>query len=172
MVREVVAANLRRIRVAAGLSASELAQATGLAKATVWAIENGGANPRLDTLAALAEALRVDVAALLAPLPVPAVEVVRAGRGERGKVAGVTVQALAGGTTMVEVPARHEQELPAERDRARVVYVLDGRLETGPVEAPTELGVGDSAAFSAASPTLLRTGARRAHALVLLTGAG
>lgn len=164
--------NVRRLRVAAGLSASEVAKATGLSKATVWAIEQGGANPRLDTLGALARTLRVELPELLSPLPPPAVEVVRAGRGERVKLAGVTAQMLAAGAMTLQVPARHESELPGEPERWRLVFVLDGRLTTGPVEAPTELDVGDCAAFDAAGPTLLRTDARRARALVLLTQAG
>lgn len=168
---DALAVNFHRLRIAGALSISDIARATGLAKATVWAIEQGGANPRLDTLVALAEALRVEVADLLAPLPPPAIEVVRAGRGERVKRDGLTVQMLVAGAVTVDVPARHESALAAEPDRWRLAYVLEGHLTTGPVEAPTELGPGDCAAFGAASPTLLRTGGRRARALLLLTPA-
>src|SRR3954447_12546857 len=78
-----LAGNLRRLRVAARVSLSELARATGVGKATLSAIENGRGNPTVETLAALADALGVPVVDLLdAPRPAP-VTVVRAGRGER-----------------------------------------------------------------------------------------
>jgi transcriptional regulator with XRE-family HTH domain len=81
--RAALAANLRRLRVAARTSLSELARATGVGKATLSAIENGRGNPTVETLAALAAALGVPVVDLLAvPEPAP-VTVVRAGRGER-----------------------------------------------------------------------------------------
>ena len=53
------AANLRRLRIARHLSLSELARATAISKATLSSIENGRANPTVETLAALAGALRV-----------------------------------------------------------------------------------------------------------------
>src|SRR3954451_15523920 len=78
-----LAANLRRLRIAARTSLSELARATGVGKATLSAIENGRGNPTVETLAALAAALGVPVVDLLdVPEPAP-VTVVRAGRGER-----------------------------------------------------------------------------------------
>src|SRR3954469_9486382 len=77
-----LAANVRRLRVAARISLSELARATGVGKATLSAIENGRGNPTVETLAALAGALGVPVVDLLdMPAPAP-VTVVRAGRGE------------------------------------------------------------------------------------------
>src|SRR3954452_4392253 len=79
--RAALAANLRRLRVAAHTSLSELARATGVGKATLSAIENGRGNPTVETLAALAGGLAVPLVDLLAvPAPAP-VTVVRAGRG-------------------------------------------------------------------------------------------
>src|SRR4051794_28965270 len=78
--RAAVAANLRRLRVAARTSLSELSRTTGVGKATLSAIENGRGNPTVETLAALAAALGVPVVDLLeAPRTAP-VSVVRAGR--------------------------------------------------------------------------------------------
>lgn len=152
----VLASNQRRLRVAAGLSQAELAAAASVTKSTVAAIEQGRANPRLDTLTAIAEALRVEVTELLAPPAGPAVEVVRAGG-----------DGLAAAGRLLDVPARSERELPPEDDGLRFLYVLEGTLVSGPVEAPTELDAGDSAAFPATSPMLLRTGRRAARALLL-----
>ena len=64
-----LARNLRRLRIARQLSLSELARATGMSKATLSSIENGRANPTVDTLASLAAALRVALVELLAELP-------------------------------------------------------------------------------------------------------
>src|SRR3954452_4268606 len=72
-----LAANLRRLRIARHLSLSELARATAMSKATLSGIENGRANPTVETLAALAGALRVPVGELLAEPPLGEVRVVR-----------------------------------------------------------------------------------------------
>ena len=156
----VLAANQRRLRVAAGLSQTELAVAASVTKSTVAAIEQGRANPRLDTLETIARALGVEVAELLAAGDAPTVEVVRAG-----------ADVLAAGGLLLEVGRGEQRELPGEADGRRFLYVLEGRLISGPVEAPTELDAGDSAAFPATSPMLLRTDRRSARALLLTMGA-
>ena len=46
----VVAANLRRLRGGQGRSLSELARASGIAKATLSALEAGRGNPTIETL--------------------------------------------------------------------------------------------------------------------------
>ena len=55
--QDVLAANLRRLRIARRLSLSELARATGMSKATLSSVESGRSNPTIETLAALAGAL-------------------------------------------------------------------------------------------------------------------
>src|SRR6516164_5925426 len=79
--QDVLAANLRRLRIARHLSLSELARATSMSKATLSSIENGRANPTVDALASLAAALRVPLGELLEELPPGEVKVVRARRG-------------------------------------------------------------------------------------------
>src|SRR3954469_24313391 len=79
-----LAGNLRRLRVAARVSLSELSRATGVGKATLSAIENGRGNPTVETLAALAAALGVPLVDLLAVAAPAPVAVVRAGQGEPG----------------------------------------------------------------------------------------
>src|ERR1700759_4422891 len=78
-IQDVLAANLRRLRIARHLSLSELARATTMGKATLSGIENGRANPTVETLAALAAALRVPIGELLEELPLGELRVVRAG---------------------------------------------------------------------------------------------
>src|SRR5437660_1616148 len=80
-VQELLAANLRRLRIARHLSLSELARATVMSKATLSGIENARANPTVETLAALAAALRVSMAELLAEPTLGEIRIVRAAQG-------------------------------------------------------------------------------------------
>lgn len=64
--QRIVASNLKRHRTRRGLSLVALARASGIAKATLTSIESGSANPTIDTLWSIAEALDIDFAELLA----------------------------------------------------------------------------------------------------------
>ena len=77
----VVAANLRRLRGAQGRSLSELARASGIAKATLSALEAGRGNPTIETLSSLATALGVPFGDLLASGAPEPVHVVHAAEG-------------------------------------------------------------------------------------------
>lgn len=55
--REAVGANVRRLQRTANMSQAVLAERAGLSPAYVSMMERGLANPRLETLAALAHAL-------------------------------------------------------------------------------------------------------------------
>ena len=77
----VVAANLRRLRGEQGRSLSELARASGIAKATLSALEAGRGNPTIETLSSLATALGVPFGDLLAGGAPEPVHVVHAARG-------------------------------------------------------------------------------------------
>ncbi len=167
---EVLAANLRRLRIARHLSLSELARATGMGKATLSGIENGRANPTVETLAALADALRVPVSELLEEPPLGEMHVVRAAQGAGPRRA---LEAFAPGGELevaeVALAARTTQDHDARPTGARGgVYVLEGTLIAGPVERSTELGAGDYLAFPADVPHVLETGRRAARALVLV----
>jgi len=68
--REAVGANVRRFRRAANISQAVLAERAGLSLAYVSMMERGHANPRLETLAALADALNtspVDILTAVQP---------------------------------------------------------------------------------------------------------
>lgn len=62
---ESIGRNLRRYRALRGLPALELAQRSGIARATLSALEAGRGNPTLDTLAAVAGILGVEVVDLM-----------------------------------------------------------------------------------------------------------
>lgn len=58
--RNVLARNLRRLRLERGLSQENLAAEAVIRQALVSAIEAGSSNPTLDSLSKLARALQVD----------------------------------------------------------------------------------------------------------------
>ena len=171
----VLAANIRRLRVARHMSLSELARATGIGKATLSAVENGRANPTVSTLTALADPLGVSAGELLEEPALGEIRVVRAGQGTREGRDGVeervigTVQ-VAGPARLRELalPARHVHRSGAGDPGAREeLLVLQGKLIAGPAERITELAVGDYASFPADVPRVYETGRQAARALVV-----
>ncbi len=173
-VQEVLAANLRRLRIARHLSLSELARATGMSKATLSGVEAGRSNPTVETLASLAGALRVTLPELLEELPLGEVRVVRASRSQPEVADGVSRRALdaitGGEIELAELewePRRVHEPGPRSAGSRAHVYVLAGKLIAGPVERVTELAAGDYAAFPIDVPHLYETRRSPARALVL-----
>jgi transcriptional regulator with XRE-family HTH domain len=157
-----VAANVRSLRLEAGLTLADLASAAGLGKSTLAQLESGRANPSVETLWALAAALRVPFARLV----------------EEERTALRVVRAR-------DVPAMHSAETPgwagrllsASHSRGTFdLYALDleggavrhadphhagvvehlvvvvGRLRAGPESGPVELDAGDLVTFGADVP--------------------
>lgn len=170
--RETLARNLRRLRVARRWSLSELAAATGSGKATLSAIENGRANPTVDTLAALAAALGVELTALLEPAAADELALVRAADREPATDGVARLAAAEAGElqhAQLEPHSRVERE--ARQGGGRVhVLVTRGTLVAGPAERIVELGPGDYLSFPADRPYELSTAGRRGAALVLVEG--
>jgi len=174
-LQEVLAANLRRLRIARHLSLSELARATRMSKATLSVIENGKANPTVETLATLGSALRVSVGELLEELPLGEIRVLRAAQSPPrldGQPSERLLEALtlSGNLDVVELslPARHVHELDPKPNGTRAhLYVLEGKVIAGPVERITELGPGDYASFPADVPHVLEAGRQRIRVLLL-----
>jgi len=174
-VQGVLAANLRRLRIARRLSLSELARATRISKATLSSIENGRANPTVDTLAGLAAALRVSIAELLEELPPGEVRIVRGTRARLGQLDGIDQRGLDelsvdGQLRLAEISlaAHQARELDAKPVGSRAhVFVLEGKLIAGPVERITELAAGDYASFPTDVPHVYEAGRAPARALLL-----
>jgi transcriptional regulator with XRE-family HTH domain len=174
-VRDVLSANLRRLRIARHLSLSELARATTMSKATLSGIENGQANPTVETLAALAGALRVSVVELLDELPLGEVRVLRASQARPARRDGIAhrlLESLEGGGDVevaeIALEARQTREAEPRPEGARTsLYVLEGTLITGPVERSTELGAGDYISFPADVDHVFAAGRRPARALTV-----
>jgi transcriptional regulator with XRE-family HTH domain len=66
---QIGAQNHRRAREQAGMSLSELAHASGIARSTLARLEAGEGNPRRSTIVALSSALDVSASVLLADMP-------------------------------------------------------------------------------------------------------
>ena len=165
--QEVLASNLRRLRIARRLSLSELARATGMSKATLSSVESGRSNPTIDTLAGLAEALRVSLGELLEEPPLDEVRIVRrGGQGvlDRSDDHGIELSERTWSARQVEEP-----DFGPAGARSGV-YVLEGKLIAGPVEQMTELSPGDYASFPVDVPHVYETERASARALVITYG--
>jgi transcriptional regulator with XRE-family HTH domain len=174
-VQGVLAANLRRLRIARRLSLSELARATSISKATLSSIENGRVNPTVDTLAGLAGALRVSIAELLEELPPGEVRIVRKAQARISQLDGIPRRSLDelsvdGELRVAEISlaAGQARELDARPVGSRAhVFVVEGKLIAGPVERITELAGGDYASFPTDVPHVYEAGREPARALLL-----
>jgi transcriptional regulator with XRE-family HTH domain len=157
-----VASNVRALRLDAGLTLNDLASAAGLGKSTLAQLESGKANPSVETLWAIAAALRVPFARLVEEERT-ALRIVRArdvppmhsaeapgwaGRllaasHSRGTFDLYTLD-LDAGTT------RHAD--PHHAGVVEHLIVVVGRLRAGPVSGPVELEAGDLVTFAADVP--------------------
>jgi transcriptional regulator with XRE-family HTH domain len=157
---DAVAANLRRVRAARGLSTVELARRSGVARATLAQLEAGRGNPTLETLYALANTLGVGLGDVIVPLVADDVEVVRADEGAR--VAGAAVRArlvarlpAGAGLELYDLtlrPGRRQRSQPHPAGVVEHLLVHTGRVRAGPESAPVELGPGDYARYAANVP--------------------
>ena len=68
-VRRMVGENVRRLRLAAGISQAELAQRMGVDRAYISGLELGQRNPTVVTLWHLAQALKTHLRELFGDLP-------------------------------------------------------------------------------------------------------
>jgi len=156
-----LALNVRRLREAHQLSLGQVAERSGIAKATLIKIERERTNPTLGTLTALAGVFSVEIADLIADERGPQVEVVRAGDGmDVSDDAGIgrILKRKLTGSTIVEI---HDTRFRAGRSEISIshgagarehVLVRKGRVRVGPVDAQVELGPGDYATYVADRP--------------------
>jgi len=173
----VIAASLRRERERAGLSLTELARRAGLAKSTLSQLEAGTGNPSVETLWALGVALGVPFSRLVEPAA-PSVRVVRAGEGprvpsEQANYAGTLLSAGAPHARrdlyVIELEpgkVRHaEAHIPGSVEH---LVVGAGRIRTGPLDQPVELGPGDYASFAGDLPHSYEALAKRSWAVLVM----
>jgi transcriptional regulator with XRE-family HTH domain len=160
-VRARVAATVRDLRARSSRSLADLASAAGIGKSTLHAIESGDANPSIETLWALANALSVPFGELLDP-PQPQVRVVRADTAPRVDSESSTLQAHLMTATArgarVEVytldvePGAERDAAPHSSGTVEHVLVTAGQLRVGPTSDPAVLDPGDLASFPGDAP--------------------
>ena len=169
----VVAANLRRLRGEQGRSLSELARASGFAKATLSALEAGKGN---QTLSALATALDVPFGDLLAGGEPEPVHVVHAAEGTSvpGTANDLRLIVRLPGSPPIELyearfPPRSKRAAGAHGPGTREhVLVTQGALRTGPTGRAVDLRAGDYAGFAGDEMHLYEAGPRGARALLIM----
>lgn len=139
-----VGERLRAARRERGWSLAALAERAGVGKGSLSEIENGGRNPTLSTLYALAGALGLPLSTLLAE------------PGSRITSPGVEAQLLDvhdSAAATVEVyrlllaPGAQHRSVPHGPDVVEHLLLTRGRARVGRVGAEIEIGVGESAAW-------------------------
>lgn len=154
--KEALAGNVRRLRLARGMSLRDLAETTGSSKALLSQIERGVANPTIGVLTRIADALDVTLHELVrSPLLAP--QLVPGDWSDLGSIDEVAVRTL---FTSFErrrleisesaVPAGHSSSKSSHgRGSVEYAYVLDGAVTVASNGWTVELGRGDGLRFSA-----------------------
>ena len=160
-VAATVGQNVRTIRTARGLSISELARQSGVAKGTLSQLETGRGNPTLETLFLVSGALGASVGSLIAGPDRPDIRVLRAGEGTElyeGSLTARLLDRVDAGTDQLELydlciePAEHRESPAHTRGVFEHLLVRSGRMLAGPAAAPVELEPGDYASYRADAP--------------------
>ncbi|MCX5095564.1 helix-turn-helix domain-containing protein [Streptomyces sp. NPDC001002] len=167
-----VGAKIRLRRQQRGMSAAEMARRAGLSKATLSQLEAGNGNPTIDTLDAIAIALRIPIADLLArdadtgPVFRPGTDV------EPGEVSRELLRRISSGNSLeiwrLRIPAETELAgVPHATGTIEHLLIATGHVTAGPVDAPQDLGPGDMLAFAGDAPHFYRTGAEEVDITVV-----
>jgi transcriptional regulator with XRE-family HTH domain len=173
-----VAANVRALRLDAGLTLADLAAAAGLGKSTLAQLESGRANPSVETLWAIAAALQVPFARLVEEERV-ALRVVRARDvppmhsaetpGWTGRL--LTTSHLRGTFDLYALDLEAGAVRHAAPHHSGVVEhlaVVVGSLRAGPQSGPVVLEAGDLVTFAADVPHVYE-GIETTHCVLLMS---
>jgi transcriptional regulator with XRE-family HTH domain len=155
-----VGAKIRLRRQQRGMSAAEMARRAGLSKATLSQLEAGKGNPTIDTLDAIAVALRIPIAHLLAR-DAGTGPVYRLGSpAEPGEVARELLRRISSGNSMeiwrLRIPPETELTgVPHATGTIEHLLIAAGHVTAGPVGAPQDLGPRRHARLRRRCPALL-----------------
>lgn len=151
---ENIAANLAAARHNLGMTLNDLAAAANVSKSTLHDIERNAANPRLDTLYAIADALDLNLGDLIAARS-PTIEVTRADQGAIAAGMSVTARLLhriarAGDVEVYDITlsADKQESEPHRSGTSECLIVHSGTVEVGPSGTTATLQAGDSAWFA------------------------
>ncbi|WP_369264493.1 helix-turn-helix domain-containing protein [Streptomyces sp. R35] len=168
-----VGAQIRRRREQRGMTGSELARRSGLSKATLSQLEAGKGNPTIETLDALAVALRIPLTDLLTRDTDPGPVFVAGTAAVEGEVGRELLRRISGGNSLeiwrLRMPPGTELEgVPHATGTVEHLLVASGRVTAGPTDAPHRLGPGDLLAFAGDAPHIYRTGTDAADITVVI----
>jgi transcriptional regulator with XRE-family HTH domain len=169
----VVGAQIRRRREQRGMTSAELARRAALSKATLSQIEAGNGNPTIETLDALAVALKIPLTDLLARDTGPGPVLVSATSLADGEVGRELLRRISSGNSLeiwrLRMPPDTEVAgVPHAAGTIEHLLVAEGHLLAGPSEALVDLRRGDLLAFAADAPHLYRTGTDPADVTVVM----
>ncbi len=173
-----VGANLRRLRVEAGLSLEKLAQVAGVSRAMLGQIELGQSTPTIKTLWKISRALEVPFSALIGDAPVHGTVVLRAARAKRLSNADGTFVSRAlfpiGQPRRVEfyeltLAAQSEENADAHAPgTSENLIVAEGKVEIAVAGQAHQLASGDAIVFDASVPHVYRNSGRTAATMYLV----
>ncbi|WP_067445265.1 helix-turn-helix domain-containing protein [Nocardia alba] len=153
---ELVARNVRRYRMERAMSLGDLARRSGLSKQTLSKIEQGIGNPTVETLSQLGTALDVSTRRLLTEWGTP-VYVQRGADSiwtdHDGRVERMLDDTYGSGhvrTLVLRLERAAEEPRiiePHPLGTLHHVYVITGKMRTGPLDDSVELAAGDFARF-------------------------
>ncbi len=161
---ELLGRNLQRYRLEKQLSLSQLAKDAGIAKSNLSRLEQGQANPTLDTIWRLAVRLDVPFSHLVAHLDFPLSE------------QGVQVKLIDQGTDNPNVdvylmscaPHTVRQAAPHSTGCLESILVISGEVTVGPNGEARALSAGQTYQFKADQAHLYQTGEQWANFMVTI----
>ncbi|MDH6116762.1 XRE family transcriptional regulator [Kitasatospora sp. GAS204B] len=158
-VREVLGANLKRVRIQRGLSLSELSRRSKIGKATLSQLESGAGNPTIETVFSLSRVLEVPISDLVEGRPTGGLTVVRAADVEVLSGEGVDLRPLRrieSGDSVFEIYDQQVRGGCRQDSLGHVgsehTVVQAGRLGVRVDGDEVELGPGDYVGFDATMP--------------------
>lgn len=161
----IIAGQVKRYRVEAGISAAELASRTGLSKAMISKIESANTSCSLTTLHRLAEGLHIPVTALFQGADTEReATFTRAGGGsvtvrsgtrhghEYRSLGALKRRERAVEPTLVTLTSASDVFPQFQHPGTEFIYMLEGRMVYGHGSYEYKLGPGDSLVFEAEGP--------------------
>ncbi len=177
VISQALAKNLKDYRERQGLSLSELAKKANIGKSTLSVLETGNGNPNIETVWALAIALKVPFGQLIDTSGAE-IRLIKKGEGisvdtkDKSMIAGLlTSRTGRGAFELYQVDLSQKAKRKAEAHKKGTfehIYVIKGKLITGPVESTLTLQAGDLASFPADTPHVYEAFSSEVIALVLM----
>jgi transcriptional regulator with XRE-family HTH domain len=169
-----VGREVRRFREARQMSVSELARRAGVSKGTLSKLEAGQGNPTIETIAAIAVALRLTLGDLI-PTSAPKTPTLQRGTSEPEYSRQELLQRIGPGvlTEIWRVRIRQAggfvESPPHAAGTVEYLLVSRGVFRAGPVDGLSELHAGDFLVFHADVPHRYEVVAGPAEASLVMT---